>query len=89
MMMKELYDITELFKIFKRILKSGPDFDLRRKMMVNGGNLAVPEPAIIHYCLIWVGPRRSLFAEICSAVDLLSIRGIGNAEQRLLPTCQR
>ena len=49
MMMKELYDITELFKIFKRILKSGPDFDLRRKMMVNGGNLAVPEPAIIHY----------------------------------------
>ena len=33
--MKELYDITELFKIFKRILKSGPDFYLRRKM---GGN---------------------------------------------------
>ena len=47
--MKELYDITELFKIFKRILKSGPDFDLRRKMGVNGGNLADPESAYIHY----------------------------------------
>ena len=40
-------------------------------------------------CLIWVGPRRSQFAEICSVVDLLSIRGAGNAEQRLLPTCQQ
>ena len=40
-------------------------------------------------CLIWVGPQRSQFAEICSGVDLLSIRGVGNAEQRLLPTCQR
>ena len=37
--MKESYDISMLFKIFKRILKSGPDFYLRRKMMVNGGNL--------------------------------------------------
>ena len=50
--MKELYDITELFKIFKRILKSGPDFDLRRKMGVNEGNLAVPESAIIYYSRI-------------------------------------
>ena len=49
MMMKELYDITELFKIFKRILKSGPDFDLRRKMMVNEGKMAVSESPIIHY----------------------------------------
>ena len=40
-------------------------------------------------CLIWVGPRRSQFAEICSVVDLLSIRGVGNTEQRLLPTYQR
>ena len=49
MMMKELYDITMFFKMFKRILKSGPDFDLRRKMGVNGGNLADPESAIIYY----------------------------------------
>ena len=40
-------------------------------------------------CLIWVGPQHSQFAGICSVVDLLSIRGVGNAEQRLLPTCQR
>ena len=40
-------------------------------------------------CLIYVGPRRSQFAEICSVVDLLSIGGVGNAKQRLLPTCQR
>ena len=33
--MKESYDISMLFKIFKRILKSGPDFYLRRKMRVN------------------------------------------------------
>ena len=31
-------------------------------------------------CLIWAGPRRSQFAEIWSVVDLLSIRGVGNAE---------
>ena len=49
MMMKELYDITELFKIFKRILKSGPDFDLRRKMGVNEGKMAVPEPPYTIY----------------------------------------
>ena len=50
MMMKELYDITELFKIFKRILKSGPDFDLRRKMRVNGGKMAGTEsPITIYY----------------------------------------
>ena len=50
MMMKELYDITELFKIFKRILKSGPDFDLRRKMRVNGGKMAGTESPITIYC---------------------------------------
>ena len=33
--MKKSYDISVLFKIFKRILKSGPDFDLRRKMREN------------------------------------------------------
>ena len=47
--MKELYDIFMLFKIFKRILKSGSDFDLRRKMGVNGGNLADLESPNIHY----------------------------------------
>ena len=47
--MMELYDITVLFKMFKRILKSGPDFNLRRKMGVNGGNLAVPKSAITYY----------------------------------------
>ena len=49
MMMKELYDISVLFKMFKRISKSGPDFNLRRKMGVNGGNLADPESAIAYY----------------------------------------
>ena len=38
--------------------------------------------AVFAVCLIWVGPRRSQFAEICSVVDLLSIRDVGNAEQR-------
>ena len=38
-------------------------------------------------CLIWVGPRHSWFAEICSVVDLLLICGVGNAKQHLLPTC--
>ena len=50
--MKESYDISVLFKVFKRFKKSGPDFDLRRKMMVNEGNLAVPEsPISIYYRL--------------------------------------
>ena len=47
--MKESYDISVLFKVFKRFKKSGPDFDLRRKMMVNEGKMAVPESPISIY----------------------------------------
>ena len=49
---------------------------------------SLPAARFYAVCLIWVGLRRSQFAEICSVVDLLSICGVGNAEQRLLPTCQ-
>ena len=59
--MRESYDISVLFKMFKRFenlcclrflrdfLKSGPSFDLRRKIVVNEGNLAVPESPYTHY----------------------------------------
>ena len=45
-MMKELYDITELFKIFKMFLKSGPDFNLRRKNDDKWVKMAEPESSI-------------------------------------------
>ena len=48
-MMKELYDITELFKIFKMFLKSGPDVDLRRKNDDKWVKMAVPESPNIYY----------------------------------------
>ena len=51
-MMKELYDITELFKIFKMFLKSGPDVDLRRKNDDKWVKMAVPESPNIYYYLI-------------------------------------
>ena len=44
--MKESYDISVLFKIFKMFLKSGPDFNLRRKMMIKWVKMAEPESAI-------------------------------------------
>ena len=56
--MKESYDIS-VFKIFKRILKSGPSVDLRRKNGVNWGKLAVPEAPYIHYLHIYKRKKRS------------------------------
>ena len=50
--MKESYDISVLFKIFKMFLKSGPDFNLRRKMMIKWVKMAEPESAIYTLLII-------------------------------------
>ena len=72
-------------------LSKRPNFRLERNLLRGDEVVRNGLPTAWFYvvCLIWVGPRRSQFAEICSAVDLLSICGVGIAEQRLLPTCQR
>ena len=44
--MKESYDISVLFKIFKMFLKSGPDFNLRRKNDDKWVKMAEPESSI-------------------------------------------
>ena len=72
-------------------LSKRPNVRLERNLLRRDEVVRKCLPAAWFYavCLIRVGPRRSKFAEICSVVDLLLIRDFGNAEQRLLPTCQR
>ena len=60
-MMKELYDITELFKIFKMFLKSGPDFNLRRKNDDKWVKMAEPESSI--YTLLQTHKNKGLLGK--------------------------
>ena len=50
--MKGLYDISVMFKIFKRFRKMVLDFKFKKKWGKNGqkwGKMADPDPANIHY----------------------------------------
>ena len=51
--MKGLYDISVMFKIFKRFEKVVLDFKFKKKWGKNGqkwGKMAAPESPYIHYC---------------------------------------
>ena len=73
-------------------LSKRPNYRLERNLLREGevvfSENDLPAACFYAVCLIWVSPRRSQFDEICSVVDLLSICGVGNVEQRLLPTRQ-
>ena len=47
---------------------------------MKSGENGLPAAWFYAVSLVWIGPRRSQFAEICSVVNLLSIRGVGNSE---------
>ena len=69
---------------------SKPNFRLERNLLRRDEVRKRSSRGIfLRVCLIWAGLRRSQFTEICSVVNLLLIRGIGYAKQRLLLTCQR
>ena len=54
--MKGLYDISVMFKIFKRFEKVVLDFKFKKKWGKNGqkwAKMAVPDPATIHYLYLY------------------------------------